>query len=114
MIEPPTANEGCDSPTIGRTVNEKSGSPIPARGPHHTKLLHLECGIIDISTVTILLQGQELQQMIERHVWVSIKNSSDVLLSSNNNNGGGGKERSKVTWISLILTHTLAAPNPSV
>ena len=33
MIEPPVASEAAMAPTIGRTVNQKTGSPIPARGP---------------------------------------------------------------------------------
>ena len=32
-IEPPVAKEAAIAPRIGRTVNQKTGSPIPAKGP---------------------------------------------------------------------------------
>ena len=31
--EPPVANEAAIAPRIGRTVNQNTGSPIPAKGP---------------------------------------------------------------------------------
>ena len=33
IIEPPVANEAAIAPRIGRTVNQNTGSPIPANGP---------------------------------------------------------------------------------
>ena len=33
MIFPDAAREAPSAPKIGRTVNQKTGSPIPARGP---------------------------------------------------------------------------------
>ena len=33
ITEPPVANEAAIAPKIGRTVNQNTGSPIPANGP---------------------------------------------------------------------------------
>ena len=33
MMFPPIARDAPRAPRIGRTVNQKTGSPIPARGP---------------------------------------------------------------------------------